>query len=156
RNYKFDRAVTGSSFFENISGSEVDRAFGGGRTLNLCLSSMAAYDERKLLEAILRKGTVKQVISNVDYNMFSGPVDRSGFASEKLPLYLYDETRWNDYPYLLSILTLRKSLNIIARRREIGQRIDADKPWYWADDEPFGAKNVIERLDYDNLNKRFK
>ncbi len=155
RNYRFDRAVVGSSFFENISGSEVDSAFGGGRTMNLCMSAMTAYDERKLLEVILRKGTVRQVISNVDYNMFSGPVDRSGFA-EKLPLYLYDDTHWNDYPYLLSMVTLRKSLDILVRRRETGQRIDPDKPWYWADEETFGAKNVIARLDYNDLNKHFK
>jgi len=156
RNYAYDRAVVGSSFFENISGSEVDAAFGGGHTMNLCMSAMTAYDERKLLEVILRKGAVKQVITNVDYNMFSGPVDRSGFANEKLPLYLYDETHWNDYPYLLSMLTLRKSLDILGRRPAVGQRIDRDKPWYWGDEETFGAKNVIARLDYDDLNKRFK
>ena len=155
RNYAYDRAVVGSSFFENISGSEVDAAFGAGRTMNLCMSAMSAYDERKLIEVILRRGTVKQVITNVDYNMFSGPVDRSGFPG-KLPLYLYDETHWNDYPYLLSILTLRKSLDIVGRRPAVGQRIDRDKPWYWADEETFGAKNVIERLDFDDLNKHFK
>ena len=155
RNYVYDRAVTGSSFFENISGSEVDAAFGGGRTMNLCMSAMTAYDERKLLEVILRKGTVKQVITNVDYNMFAGPVDRSGFP-EKLPLYMYDESHWNDYPYLLSILTLRKSLDIVGRRKPEGQRIDRDRPWYWADEETFGAKNVIARLDFNDLNKHFK
>ena len=37
RHYDFDRAIVGSSFFENISGSEVDRAFGAGKTFNLCL-----------------------------------------------------------------------------------------------------------------------
>ena len=30
RHYVYNRAVVGSSFFENISGSEVDRAFGPG------------------------------------------------------------------------------------------------------------------------------
>ena len=59
RNYAFDRAIVASSFFENISGSEVDRAFGYGKTQNLCDSAMTAYDARKLIETALSTGRVK-------------------------------------------------------------------------------------------------
>ena len=154
RHYAFDRAVVGSSFFENISGSEVDSAFGPGKTMNLCLSAMTAYDARKLLEVMLSSHRVKQVIYTVDYNAFSGAPNRTGLP-EPLPAYLYDASMWNDYPYLLSILTLRKSANILLKRDESGQSTDADKPWYWANDEDFSAKSVVRHLDPDNLNKRF-
>ena len=53
RNYSYDRAIISSSFMENVSGSEVDRAFGSGRTMNLCLSAMTAYDGGKVLEVAL-------------------------------------------------------------------------------------------------------
>jgi len=59
RNYPFDRAIVASSFFENISGSEVDRAFGYGRTQNLCDSAMTAYDAKALIETALSTGRVK-------------------------------------------------------------------------------------------------
>jgi hypothetical protein len=155
RNYAFDRAIVSSSFMENISGSEVDKAFGNGKTLNLSLSAMTAYDARKLLEVALGTGKVKEVIYNVDYNAFSGEPERTGLG-EPLPLYLYDSWRWNDYPYVLSIATLRKSLNILGGREEIGYRSDADNPWYWGDTAEFSVKSVVEHLDFKDLNKRFK
>ncbi len=154
RHWKFDRAIVASSFFENISGSEVDAAFGPGKTMNLCLSAMTAYDARKLIEVMLASHKVKQVIYSVDYNAFSGAPGRTGLP-EPLPTYLYDSAIWNDYPYLLSVLTLRKSANILLDRDESGQSTDPDKPWYWAREEDFSAKSVVHHLDPDNLNKRF-
>lgn len=155
RNYPFDRAIIASSFFENISGSETDRAFGYGKTQNLCDSAMTAYDGRKLAETALATGHVKEIIFNVDYNSFSGRPDQVGYG-DKLPLYLYDRTHWDDYPYVLSIATLRKSLDILAGRKEEGYRTDADAPWYWADGVVFSAKNVIAELDVHDLNRRYK
>ena len=155
RNYDYDRAIVGSSFFENITGSETDKAFGGGKTFNLSLSAITAYDARKLIEVALSTHKVKQVIYNIDFNAFSGPPDRTGFT-EPLPLYLYDSARWNDYPYVLSIATLRKSISILLGRHEPGYRTDRDSPWYWADVEPFGAKHVVEGIDLKDMNRRFK
>jgi len=155
RNYAFDRAIVASSFFENISGSEVDRAFGYGRTQNLCDSAMTAYDAKALIETALSTGRVKEIVYNVDYNSFSGPPTRVGFGG-KLPLYLYDRARWNDYPYVLSIATLRKSVDILAGRREEGYRTDADAPWYWADGVVFSAANVIDQLDPHDMNRRYQ
>ena len=155
RHYPFDRAIVGSSFFENISGSETDAAFGSGKSFNLSLSAITAYDARKLIEVALATGKVKQVIYNLDFNAFSGPPNRTGF-SEPLPLYLYDTALWNDYPYLLSSATLHKSVDILLGRHAIGYRTDRDNPWYWADTGTFGAKGVVEDLDPADLNKRFK
>jgi hypothetical protein len=154
RHYDYDRAVVGSSFFENITASEVDRAFGPGKTMNLCLGGMTAYDARKLIEVMLANRKVKRIIYSVDYNAFSGPPNRTGLP-EPLPVYLYDSAIWNDYPYLLSVLTLRKSADILLGRHEPGYSTDRDKPWYWANEEEFSAKGVVQHLDPDDLNKRF-
>lgn len=155
RNYAYDRAIIASSLFENIPGSEMDRAFGYGRTQNLCDSALTAYDARKLAETALSTGHVKEIVFNVDYNSFSGPPDHVGYG-DKLPLYLYDRTHWNDYPYVLSIATLRKSLDILAGRKEVGYRTDPDAPWYWADTVTFSAKNVVDELDVNDLNRRYQ
>ena len=155
RNYTFDRAIVSSSFLENVSGSEVDRAFGGGKTFNLCFSALTAYEARKLLESVFAQGRVKEVIYNVDFNMFAGDSHRTGIP-DPLPLYLYDRQHWNDYPYVLSMATLRKSINILLGRREIGYREDRDNPWYWGDTAEFSVKSVVEHLDFKDLNRRFK
>ena len=155
RHYDFDRAIVSSSFMENISGSEVDAAFGAGKTFNLSFSALTAYEARKLLESVLAHGKVKEVIYNVDFNMFAGDTHRTGLPAP-LPLYLYDSWRWNDYPYLLSVATLRKSMNILLGRHEIGYREDRDNPWYWGDTAEFSVKSVVEHLDFKDLNKRFK
>jgi hypothetical protein len=154
RNYAYDRAIIGSSLFENISGSEVDRAFGNGKTMNLCQSAMTAYDGRKVLEVALVSRPLKQVIYNMDYNAFSGDPDRVGFG--KLPLYLYDATHWNDYPYLLSTGTLERSFQIASNRPGGLYRTDADKPWYWADDAEFSVKHFVDELDLTNINGRYQ
>ena len=155
RHRGYDRISIGSSLTENISGSEIDRAFGGGRTINLALSAMTAYDARKLLEVALRRGGVKQVLFTLDYNGFSGAPDRTGFP-DPLPTYLYDEALWNDYPYLLSIATLRKSLEIVAGRKVNRFSTDADRPWAWDGTSVFSAREVVRGLDPADLNKRFR
>jgi hypothetical protein len=155
RNYDFDRAIVSSSLLENVSGSEVDRAFGYGKTFNLCFSALTSYEARKLLEPMLARGNVKEVIYNVDFNSFSGDPDRTG-VPQPLPLYLYDERRWNDYPYVLSFATLRRSIDILAGRHGERHSEDRDKPWAWGDTVQFSAKGVVEHLDPRNLNERFK
>jgi hypothetical protein len=155
RNYDFDRAIVSSSFMENISGSEVDRAFGSGKTFNLSFSALTAFEAKKLLDSVLALGKVKEVIYNVDFNAFAGDPHRLG-TPDPLPLYLYDRWRWNDYPYVLSVATLRKSLNILGGRHELGYREDRDNPWYWGDTAEFSVKSVVEHLDFKDMNKRFR
>jgi hypothetical protein len=155
RNYDFDRAIVSSSFLENVSGSEVDAAFGYGKTLNLCFSALTSYEAKELLESALAAGKVKEVIYNVDFNAFSGDPNRIG-VPVALPLYLYDARRWNDYPYLLSLATLRKSIDILAGGHEPGYSEDRDRPWDWSGTAQFSAKGVVEYLDAADLNRRFK
>jgi hypothetical protein len=155
RHYDYDRAIIASSLLENVSGSEVDRAFGSGKTMSLCLSAMTAYDGGKVLEVALASRPLKQVIYNMDYNAFSGDPGHVGYGT--LPLYLYDAAHWNDYPYLLSTGTLGRSFDIVFNRHEGLYRTDADRPWYWADDGTgFGAKKVVDELDLADINGRYR
>jgi hypothetical protein len=155
RHYDYDRAIVASSFFENISGSELDRAFGYGRTMSLCESAMSAYDARKLMEVALEQVKVKEVLYGVDYSAFAGAPGRPGYG-DKLPLYMYDDTLWNDYPYIFSLVTLRKSLDIVMHRNEEGYRTDRDAPWYWAHGAVFSARNVVDQVDPGNINLRYQ
>ncbi|QJR16179.1 hypothetical protein [Usitatibacter palustris] len=155
RHYDFDRIVLGSSMAENIPGSLVDEAFKGGKTINLSLSAMTAYDARRVLEVALARGTVKQVIYAPDFNSFSKGVDHSGFPQAH-PGFLYDNAVWNDYPYLLSIATLRKSAEIAMDLRINRFSTDRDKPWYWANAYAFGPRFAVAGIDPKQVGKNFR
>jgi hypothetical protein len=154
RHYAFDRAIVGSSMTENLAASEVDGAL-GGKSFNLSLSAVTAYDARRVLEAALGRGGLKQVLYNIDFNAFSGPVNRTGFP-EAFPEYLYDAHRGNDYPYLLSASTLKKSLETLGGWKVNRFSTDADRPWYWAASAQFSARRVVDGLDPSDLNRRFR
>ncbi|HXZ48227.1 MAG TPA: hypothetical protein VEG27_04350 [Usitatibacter sp.] len=153
KHYDYDRVVTGSSLMECVLPSDVDRAM-GGRTVNLSVSAMSAFDAGRLLEAALATGKPRQVIMNLDYNMFSGAPGRSGFA-EAFPAYLYDDDPWNDLPYLLGIGTTRKSVETLLGLHWSRFNTDPDRMWYWADGATFSAAHVVHGLDPANLNARF-
>ena len=153
RHYEYDRIVTGSSLMENVLPGDVD-AIMGGRSINLSVSAQTAYDAGQLLRTALRTGKPRHVIMNLDYNAFSGPPDRSGFG-EAFPVYLYDDTIWNDLPYLLGIGTLRKSLETVLGLRWSRFSTDPARMWAWMEGVEFSAAKVVRGLDADNINARF-
>jgi hypothetical protein len=139
---------------ECVVPGDVDRIL-GGRTINLSISAQTAYDAGQLLRAALRTGKPRHVIMNLDYNAFSGPPGRSGF-SEPFPAYLYDEAPWNDLPYVLGIGTLRKSLETVLGLRWSRFSSDPQRMWDWMDGALFSARKVVQGLDPDDLNARFR
>jgi hypothetical protein len=155
----YNRIVMGSSLMENVDNTDVDRAFAAndvnGRSINLSMSAMTAYDANQLLTLATRVGKMKHVIINLDYNAFSGAPSRSGFASE-FPTYLYDQTILNDAPYLLALDTTQKSIEILQKKRTSRFSESRTRPWFWADSTIFSAAKTVRDLDPRNLNKQFK
>lgn len=154
KHYDYDRIVTGSSLMECVIPADVDRVM-GGKTINLSVSAETAYDAGRLLGAALRTGKPKHIIMNLDYNAFSGAPDRSGFA-EPFPSYMYDDSRWNDLPYLLGVGTTRKSIETVLGLKWSRFSTDASRMWYWMDGHQFFAAKAVQGLDPANLNARFR
>ena len=92
---------------------------------------------------------------NLDYNAFSGAPDRSGFA-EPFPSYMYDDSRWNDLPYLLGVGTTRKSIETVLGLKWSRFSTDASRMWYWMDGHQFFAAKAVQGLDSANLNAQFR
>jgi hypothetical protein len=154
KHYDYDRIVTGSSLMECVLPADVDQAL-GGKTINLSISAETAHDAAQLLGTALRTGKPKQIIMNLDYNAFSGAPDRSGFA-EPFPYYMYDDSLWNDLPYLLGAGTTRKSIETILGLHWSRYNADPARMWYWMDGHQFFAAKAVQGLDPANLNSRFR
>ena len=154
RHYDYDRVVTGSSLMENVLPADVD-ALLGGHTINLSISAETAYDAGQMLGVALRARHPRQVIMNLDYNMFSGSPDRSGF-NEAFPSYLYDDAWWNDVPYVLGIATTLKSAETALGLHWSRFNTDPARMWYWGGDYQFFAAKAVQGLDPEDLNKRFR
>ena len=154
KHYDYDRVVTGSSLMENVLPRDVDRIM-GGRSINLSVSAQTAFDAGQLLRTALATGRPRHGLMNLDYNAFSGAPRRSGF-SEPFPGYLYDDALWNDLPYVLGIGTLRKSVETAAGLRWSRFSSDPERMWAWMDGVQFSAAKVVQDLDPDNLNARFR
>ena len=118
RNYPYDTVILGNSLSENFRPSFVDRHT-GWRTVNLAVSGGYAYEQHRLLDVALAIGKTKRVIWGVSWDAYARPSrDRADLGG--LPMYFYE-----DHPvalatnYLLSISTLRRSLQGIAGRASV-------------------------------------
>jgi hypothetical protein len=98
----------------------------------------------------------RRVVVVLDFNALAGAPDARQEDSGPLPAYLYDANVFNDLPYLLSGVVLRKSLSVLANRNDDEFTTDANAPWYWANRATFGRAEVLRGLDLHDLNARFR
>ena len=154
KNYEYDTVITGSSMMENYSNAEAGRIL-EGRAIDLAIGAATSYELRHLLNTIIATGQAKHIVFDMNYNAFSGS-PTSQVVSELLPLYLYDTNPLNDLHYLLQWQTLSKSLEIVTGSRRGGFSIDADRPWYWADEYPFSKMTVLHGLDLGDINRTYR
>lgn len=159
RHASYTRLVTGSSLMENVDTRDVDRAYGHGRSINLSISAMTAFDAAQLLRVALDTGKPQHIIIHLDYNAFSGASDRSGFA-DAFPGHLYNRWWLDDAPYWLSLATTRKSIDILrgTSRNTSNARFSTNpyRPWYWADGVEFSAAKATRGIDPQHINRQFK
>ncbi|MEP7084377.1 MAG: hypothetical protein ABI854_06530 [Betaproteobacteria bacterium] len=154
KNSAYDTVITGSSMMENYRNVEAGEIL-HGNVLNVAMGAATAYELRQLLKTVLVTGKAKHIIFDVNFNAFSGS-PKAQVVTEPLPLYLYDDMRWNDVHYLLQSQTLVKSLEIVFGLNRSRYATDADAPWYWADEYAFSKDAVLRGLDLSNINRDFR
>jgi hypothetical protein len=151
----YTNILVGSSMFESFRNSEADR-FLGGKTANLALSAISAYEAGLMIDLAFRQSKVKRAVVDLNVNTYAGPTNKR-WVADPLPWYLWDSNPFNDVRYLLSLDTFARSLDML-RNRTTGPAYfsDPDLPWGWAVTEEFSAKRVVRDLDPANLNARFQ
>ena len=154
RHYDYDTVITGSSMMENYRNAEAG-AILNGKVINLAMGAATAYELRQLLTTVLATGKARHIIFDLNFNAFSGS-PTTEVVTEPLPLYLYDDLRWNDVHYLLQSQTLAKSVEIALGLTRGRYSTNADAPWYWADEYAFSKETVLRGLDLANINRDYR
>lgn len=153
KHYDYDTVITGSSMMENYSNAEAGQIL-GGTAINLAMGAATAYELRHLLDTILAAGKARHVVFDLNFNAFAGS-PTAQVVPEPLPLYLYDDARWNDGRYLLQAQTLLRSAEILFGAGARHAR-PADHPWAWSDEYAFSKQSVLRGLDLGNINRDFR
>ncbi len=142
KNYEYDTVLTGSSMTENFKVSEIDNIL-GVKSLKIPFSSITSYEMYELLNYTINQEKVKTIIIGLDLFSFNGEKNRSPIS---LPKYLYNNTVFDDYKYLLNFDVLYEMNTKVILANHLGikrNRLDYNKFWYWGDDVVFGKDVAI-------------
>jgi hypothetical protein len=109
-------AIAGTSVSKNQQPADVQRVF-GGETVNLAMEGASAHEQYLLLRLALRKGDIREVIWDVNFEYLRGTPDWVSDYDGAFPGYLYDDSKLNDIgPYLLNLDTCKNSFRVLARK----------------------------------------
>ena len=154
KNASYSTVLIGSSIMESTRNDSIAAAC-GGPSVNLSMPAISASEIRALLDTVFRAHEPRRVVIVLDFNALAGAPDARQEDSGPLPTYLYDANVFNDLPYLLSGVVLRKSISVLLNRNDEEYTSDPNAPWYWANRVTFGRSEVLRGLDLHDLNARF-
>lgn len=95
KNYDYDTAIIGSSMFQNFK-MDWFREKMGYKPVNLTMSGLDIEETEMLVQNVIREGKASRMIIALDMIQFNSTVSKGRY-----PEYLYDESVFNDYQYLL-------------------------------------------------------
>lgn len=147
KNYEFDSVLIGSSMVENFSLEKMQKSLDFNNPIKLCLNGGSAYEHKIILENVLKRNKISNVLMGLDYFSYEGPVERMDTRGV-LPLYLYDDILSNDYQYIFNIDTLKKSIEVLVRSylNKNDPRFSLNHMYSWQhlfDEEDFNEDNVV-------------
>lgn len=113
RHADYDFAIMGPSTMGLFTQNRVQRHL-GGKPLKLTLDGSVVWEQRMLLEVALRSGKPKRVLWGIELAAMTSSPDgaRSDNGTFPVPLYLPDPAGW--LPYVFSLETLRRSIDLLA------------------------------------------
>lgn len=95
----YDSVILGSSMTVNFNTRWFDELM-GLKTLKLSYSGAFPKDQANIMDIVFDSGhQVKAAFLGIDVITYSGGVEETKYP---IPEYLYDDTVWNDLPYLLN------------------------------------------------------
>lgn len=148
RTFKYDTVIVGTSVADNFIKSHVDSIL-KVKTAKLTMGGASAHEQHIVLGTALRTGKLKQALISLDMGSYIGPPNRLRYGPGSLPMYLYDDTRLNDFKYFWNLDLLYKWTSRILLSNALGIRadkLDEDKAFYWGERDPYGREHLRENL----------
>jgi hypothetical protein len=95
----------------------------------------------------------------MDIFSFQGDTDRENNGKGSFPAYLYDDTVFNDYKYLLSLDTLKVHARAVLEANYLGvdeKRLNPDTANYWGDDFVYSTAIVMREWQKSTFNRNYR
>lgn len=103
KNYDYDSVSIGSSMTQNFIVDEIKNNLNYNKPIKLPVSGGNIIEHYTVLESAISTNKVKKVLFGLDIFSLKN-------SDNRLPTFLYDNNIVNDYKYLFSIDTLKRSL----------------------------------------------
>lgn len=139
----YDAVIVGSSMAMNHYPSQIDSLF-GWNTINMTVKGGVDADYSLLFPHIVRQEKVKHMLWGLDFFSFTLPVT---YSAEP---YLYDNKRWNDFPYWLNYTACTNTFNKLIKRKIV---ISRDAMYHFT--SPNGKDVLLKYYERDNNEKYF-
>jgi len=139
KNYTFDSVIIGTSMTENFTIDKTKIIL--DNPIKLSVAGGEIIDFNRILEkAFSSQAEITKVLFGLDVYSFKGKMVST------LPEYLYDDSYFNDYKYLLNIDTLKKSSNQILNQDFIKSDENYNNMFEW-------QSNYKNHFNLGNLSK---
>jgi hypothetical protein len=130
KNFDFDSVVIGSSMMENFTIYDLKHILKYNKPIKLTMAGSSSYEQKLILNTAFRHKKIKNVLLGMDFFAYYGSVKRLKHGESFFPFYLYDESFFNDYKYIFSSDTLRRSFHVLFSRKK-KELYDYNKMYEW-------------------------
>lgn len=163
---EFDSVIFGSSMLENTLSKEADEKI-GYKWLNLAINSSRIYEREDLLQYILKRKQIKQVIYALEnYHLVNGESKTNEKADFK-PLNL-NNSNFENLKILLNKDFIKCAIKWSRKQKCVGRRLNTFAEWYsedflgfekWSNGEKemffnelkLYENNAYEKVEFDKL-----
>ena len=150
KNYIYDTAIIGTSMTENFYLKKITSILGYSIPLKFSFSGGSAYEESLIVDIVMKNTNTKNIIFGLDIESFYGDVKRIKWGNGSMPFYLYNDTYFDDYKYLLNIDTLKESLKALLKpfikpKNDPWFNLNTAYQWQHLNEGKFGTNIVLKQ-----------
>ena len=117
KNFQFDSVVLGTSMMQNFSLKHLQKELDFTKPIKLTLAGSSIYEQSVILKTAIKHQKIKNVLIGIDFFSYYGDIKRLKHGENNFPFYLYDDNFLNDYKYLSSFDTLKRSIKLLSKEK---------------------------------------
>lgn len=151
KNYDFNSIIIGTSMTENFTLDKTKNFM--NNPIKLSIAGGKSHEFKQILDIAFSSHKIETVLFGLDVYSFFNVKE----ANNDFPDYLYDNNFFNDYKYLLSLDTLKRSFKVIFSKNNNTNKIEDNYnhmfEWQNNYQKNFNLENVIN--NWKNRNTTF-